>query len=474
MSAIQRNPHFFIPYLILLFLGAVLFTAANGTVGVVLVIVLMFVLGMACVLVFFGTKRINEVLAFIYTFCTCVFFGGLAQTYSLLVFDNLQSTVDAATFFFPRIVLEAPFPAPSIDVFFSAYELAITIWQQIYIISWHFALDGAPYIGVVFNAVIVALTASLAVNTARYAYGDDTFRLHRVAVLFSVCGIFILFGATLLRDCFVVLLNTAVLWGFVKFLTAPKMKNLLIMIVIGAFSIFCMISLRFETIYLFAAYFPMAFIFWLGRRRVNVRSLTAVVIGLIFLIYFSEMLFSYLDLLLNTQKARMETYILYGANESSQDSLGMQFVVNQSIPVRTFTGVLAMIIYPIPSWRFFYIGASDLHWLVGLYGIFKIALIPSVTGSAWLILKSYWNNRRDYTVSCFLVVYFLFNLVVIVLTTAEQRHLGPFMVAFILLSVFWDRDSVEHKKTVMIHTKCWYAGVLIIHMLWISFSLLRL
>ena len=464
----QTQTHF--TFFVVLCLGAAFLSTVNATVDVLTVISLMFSVGLALVFVLFRGKK-TEISAFFYTFSVCVFFSGLAQTYSLLLFDNLQSTTDAAIYFYPEIKLIPPFEAPSFDILFTAYRLAIFIWQQVYILTWHLGIDGAPYIGVLFNTLIMAITASMTVNIARILYGNDRVRLQKVAILFSLCGIFILFGAVLLRGCFTTFVNTAVLWAIIKCLCYPKVKNLIIALVIITIAAVCMISLRFDSLLLFGAFIGLALIAWLFQGSFNTVRIMASVVILVGVASTIGILSEYSYQIAHVMELRQDGYAAASSRESAEGSLGMTFIVNQAWPIRLLIGTLTLIVNPIPFWAAFNMASFDYHWFMGLFGIYKIVLMPSVISSSYFIVKGFSNKQAHSTALLFLVAYLLVNTFAVVLTSLEQRHIGQFMAAFILIAVFLDNNSIHHRNMYRSVWFCWFGTVFLIHLLWLILKL---
>ena len=464
----QMQTHF--AFFVVLCFGAAFLSTVNATVDVLAVISLMFSVGLAFVFVLFRGKK-TEISAFFYTFSVCVFFSGLAQTYSLLLFDNLQSTTDAAIYFYPEIKLIPPFEAPSFDILFTAYRLAIFIWQQVYILTWHLGIDGAPYIGVLFNTLIMAITASITVNIARTLYGNDRVRLQKVAILFSLCGIFIMFGAILLRGCFTTFLNTLVLWAIIKCLCYPKVKNIIIALVIIISASVCMISLRFNSVLLFGAFIGLALIVWLLQGPFNRKRITASVIILVGVAATIGILSEYFNQIVDVTGSQQERYSAASSIESAEGSLGLKFIVNQPWPIRLLAGSLTLIVNPIPFWAYFNMASFDSHWLMGLFGIYKIVLMPSVISSSYFIVKGLSNKQAHSAALFFLVAYLLFNTFAVVLTSLEQRHIGQFMAAFILIAVFLDNNSKHHRNMYRSVWFCWFGTVFLIHLAWVSLKL---
>ena len=463
---VRNNKILFLLFAFIAFMGSFFYGIANSTAHVAIVIILFFSLGAATVSLLFRGKK-PEFRGYFYTFCICVFFGGLAQSYSNLAFDNLQSTYDAANFFYPNIDLIPPFQKPEKQLFSMEYALPIVIWQQLYVFFWNVGIDSGPYIGVILNSVTMAIAASITVNTARLVYGNDIVKLNRVAILFSLCGIFILFGTILLRDCFITLLNIIVLWGTIKWLKAPKAFNTIILLFVLVVCSIFMFFLRVEAIALLGAHSLLAIFFWFFKRGLTPFRLIILGLGGVLIVVLSGTVIEYINLMIEIQDSGLTQYGGFSTDESSNNSLGMQIVINQPFPIRLVTGTAVMLLYPLPLWVHFNFESNDYNWLLGFYGIFKVVLIPSVIVSIYLILQSYNKKRDAYTVLVYISLYLIVNVAAVVMTSLEPRHLGQFMAAFIILSVFPDQNCKSHKRKLSSVSLIWYSGVFFIHLAWI-------
>ncbi|KKL66502.1 hypothetical protein LCGC14_2144360, partial [marine sediment metagenome] len=258
--------------LLLTLLGSGMQGYANRTGDALFVALLLLLAGVSVVVLLFPGKR-AEHRAFLLTYGVCVFAGGLAQCYSLAVFDNPQSTVDAVLSFFPNISSEPPFTTMADSHIFIESTLPLVIWQQVYKLTWLLGLDFGPFTGVMFNSLVMGVCASLTVRTARELFGNDAWRLRRVGILFAFCGLFVLFGAVLIRDCFTTFVNVLVLWGIVRWLVRSTPTNLLFAIGLTGVSTYIMAFLRIEAVVLFGLFWLLAFLFWYLKKRLDTTRL---------------------------------------------------------------------------------------------------------------------------------------------------------------------------------------------------------
>ena len=106
--------------------------------------------------------------------------------------------------------------------------LGVVIWQNAYVFAGFLGVEHGPYTGVLLNCLTVGLTGAVTVCSSRSVFGASEARLIRVGRIFACCGLMILFGAVLLRDCFVTLLGALGLLYSVRFLKRPTLNNFVI------------------------------------------------------------------------------------------------------------------------------------------------------------------------------------------------------------------------------------------------------
>ena len=104
-------------------------------------------------------------------------------------------------------------------------SLAVFVWNRLYMLNITLGLDHGPWVGILFNGLLVGLSAGLTIQIARYVFGSDARRLTLLGNLCASCGMFWLFGAIHLRGSFTLFVNTLLLYGFVRFLALPQMFN---------------------------------------------------------------------------------------------------------------------------------------------------------------------------------------------------------------------------------------------------------
>lgn len=438
---------------------------ANGTVDALFVVVLLLIAGFVAVSLLFPRGR-AERRAFLLTYGVCVFAGGLAQCYSLAVFDNPQSTIDAVNSFLPNIKSQPPFTTMAAWPILIESTLPIVIWQQVYKLTWLLGLDYGPYIGVMFNAVVMGITASLTVRTARELYRDDAWRLRRVGTLFAFCGLFILFGAVLIRDCFTIFLNVLVLWGIVHWLVRSTPINLLFAIVLTGVSAYAMAFLRIEAVVLFGPFWLLAFLFWYFKQRLNITRLFAMTLAICILLVASGYIVEYAHSLQETQTGGMTQYNELSVDADTGNSLGMRLVINQPLPIRLVVGSGSMMVFPVPLWAYFKIGENDYHLIKGYHGIYQVLVLPLFFAGLIIAIGTFFKRRQQLTPMLFLTVYTIMNLLAVVATSLEQRHFAQFMPAVMILATLPDTRNRKVRTKVQSIAGLWFLVVILLHVAW--------
>lgn len=457
---------------LLVLAGAGMQGIANGTIDALFFGFLLFLAGYALVRTVFLRGRAEQ-RAFVLTFGVCIFAGGAVQWYSLTTFGEPQTTVDAIGFL--RAVFDAPpyYTWEQIKTLWidgrevsRGAPLAVYIWQWVYHVRRLLGLDFGPYVGVMFNALVMGLTASVTVATARELFGDDRWRLRRVGTLFALCGLFILFGAILLRDCFTTFFNALVIWGIVRWLCKPNSRNLLFASILTGISMWAMLYLRARSVVLFGFFGFLAFMCWFLARRAN---LVRVVVALsVLLIAFagSTYVMSYLEMSQGLQSKNMEKYVDILEISSRDDSLAVRLIVNQPLPVRLVLGTGSRMIFPIPLWAYFYPGVGEYHLIKGYHGIYQVLVMPLVLVAFILVFRLFQDDRMQSVPLVFLSVYLIITTLAVVATSLEQRHIAQFMPAFMILAAVPDTRERDTRRKVRDMAILWFFVVLLVHAAW--------
>lgn len=452
---------------------------ANGTVDALFMAMFLMVAGYLVVRLLFPRGR-AEHRAYLLTFSIGVFCGGLSQCYSLQVFGEVQNFVDAIGFF--NALFDRP-PYYSWDEITSLWvdgvevsrgaPLAVVIWQWVYHLRLLAGLEFGVYLGVMFNALVMGLTASVTVRTARELFGDDLWRLRRVGTLFAFCGLFILFSSILLRDCFTTFFNTVVLYAIVRWLVRPTSARGAWAAMLTAISLAAMMYLRSRTVVLFGVFWLLGFGCWYFEQRLNFSRILASVVVAVALLFGSVYVVHYFQASLELQNKHMAQYAEHLEGESQQDSLAMRLVINQPLPIRLVMGTGSLMIFPIPLWAGMRSGADEYHMIKGYHAFYQFLTLPLVLAGLLAVLRRVLREPKQSIPLVFLALYLLFNVLAVVATSMEQRHVAQFMPAFMILAAIPDTRIAAERFTVRQIACGWWGLVVFIHLAWFAATLGR-
>lgn len=446
----------------MLVLGGAMQAIANGAIEALLVMLFYFLVGRMAVSLVFQNRK-PELRAFFLMYAICIFAGGLAQIYSFAVFNQIQTTTDARGFF-RQISPQPPFITFETVPYFGT-SLALVIWQQFYKLTWWLGFKFGPYTGVMVNALVMGLVASLTVQIARELFGDNAGRLRRVGTLVAANGLFILFGAVLLRDSFTTFFMTLALWSGVRFLVRLNIQSFVIAIVVTAISAWTMQYLREGAYLLIFLYGILALLFGL-LKRLGVVGITVVSLFLIAVFAGGSFFSTYLYEIQTNQTYYLEKYTNWATRTEAADSLGMQFLYNQPLPIRLSTGSVTLMLSPIPLWAFFNLDSSDYHWIKGYNGIYQFFVMPLVFAGFLAAFRIFFRDIKRSWPFMFLVIFLLINAAGVVASSLEQRHFGQFMSAFVVIAAIPDtRDEKANNELRNIRV-WWFFAVLLVHILW--------
>jgi hypothetical protein len=474
---VKKIPLWWLCAILFVLTGAAMQGYANGTIHAFFVAFILLIVGVLLVRLFLSGRR-QEMRVFLITFGICIFVGGLAQCYSLAVFKDVQSTNDAIYTFFPAMASHPPFTTMNDIPHLLPLGTAIMTWQQVYKLAWVLGFTFGPYIGVMFNAFVMGLTGSVTVRIARELFVDDAWRLRRVGTLFAFCGLFILFGSIFLRDCFTTFFNALLLLSIVQWLVLPNLRNLLFAILLTAICIYAIIFLRFQSTVLFALYWFLAFLFWFVKRRLNITRFFAVGMILITLLFSYTYLNNYIQFSMKLQSKEIRGYETILKTGHKEDSIAMRLVVNQLLPIRLVLGTGSLMVYPIPLWGHFFgsraVGhQKEYHLIKGYHGIYQVLVLPLVFFGFIKAFSMFGQNRQHAIPLLFLAVYLLMNILGVVATSLEQRHIAQFMPAMIILAAVPDTRERKTRKTVRDIAIGWFLVVVLIHIAWALVALGR-
>ncbi len=446
----------------LVLIGSGLQGYANSTFAAFPVALLFLVSGCVAVRLAFPGRR-PEMRALMLTYAIGVLGGGIAQCYSVSLFHSPENFSDAV-YFLGSISPKPPFR--QLGEIPTDNALAIWTWQQLYAVTWWFGLKFGPYTAVTFNALVMGLAGSLTVATARVLFGDDSWRLRRVGTLFAFCGLFLLFGAIMLRDSFVVFINALWLWGIVRWLVRPSGWTSALAAIMTGVAVYAMLFLRSEVILLFGVYAFLAVSCWAFSRKLNSTRVVVIVFVLCALPITSSYLRDYLLDFREAQASGQQHYANLSGTEANQNSLGMRLVANQPLPIQMIMTTATLLINPIPLWGDFKVGAQEYHLLLGYHGIYQVLVLPLGFAGISGVVRLLRKEGRKAVPFLFLAIYLLVSLAGIAASSQTERHLGQFIAALLILAAVPDTQEKSERRRVRKIATLWFAGVILIHVAW--------
>lgn len=451
----------------LLIIGSILLGLANSTPAPLFVAVFFTCLGLIiCIMVF--RNKIYELRAFLLTYSISVLVAGFAQYYALSTFAMLQTTPDAMNTFFPSIAQAPPFTSmQDVPINFNS-PLALLIWQSFYALAWLLGLKFGPYTGVLCNAFVVGLTGATTVTIARELFGNDHWRLRRLSTLVAFCGLFWLFGAIFIRDGFVLFINTLMLWRLVAWLNRPSIKNFIVSIVFTGIAGYAMLYLRYKSVVLFGLFFILAVIFLYLHVQSKSKRVFIFILTSIIIVFGSAYIWKFYQISMEFKEVTEVSYLERAHMDSSADSLGVQLIMDQPLPIRLLIGSGAIAIYPIPIWASLKPGASEYHIIKNFNGVYQIVVMPLVLTGFLIVFQQAFAKRKSETMYPLLFVAFfsLIGLFSVVVTSMETRHFGQFLPGFLILAVLPDLREARVRRNFIRISISWYSVVILVHIAW--------
>ena len=182
-------------------------------------------------------------------FSLLIFMTAVSQTYSLFSFGELITTIDANTYFKFSIGNKPLVSLGELGVLTNA-PLPTKIWSHIYQFFLQLNLTVTPWMGVLINTILVAVSTSITINTARMIFVRESYKIIYVLYYFMFSGLLWIFGSIHLRDAFALFLNTLILFSIVLlWKTSNKRKMVFpILIMIGSAIIMTYVRIEFTPI----------------------------------------------------------------------------------------------------------------------------------------------------------------------------------------------------------------------------------
>jgi hypothetical protein len=406
----------------------------------------------------------NNFKYFIIVNLFCFFWAGVAAIYSSFFNDPSQNGNDALIFYNVSIGDYSSVPLTFLSgVYYRLIEGlgAVYIWTKFYDFFSYLGFEKIRYIGVGVNSLLVSLTAILGLNIFTISKKGSEYDNSRFIMFYLFCGIVFLFSSIHVRDSFTLLIITYLTFIIIHELKKNRpfytfsfyIKFLIIQIFIGFFrQDFIVVPVIFFVIAIFSMFIEYLSFNKIGFYK-KILIISTITISILIVITVGFLLFPIVQNLFTT-------YSSHSNNNSSGDSLGLKYIVNANIIFRFFFGTIYTLIFPIPFWiGFFSNSVYDLF--KSFNSIFMILILPLIIGS-FIELINKKNVRRSPRI--FLTLIIIVFTMVVSITSMETRHLGSFIVPFIVLASSFNKD--KNIFTFKIIYKIFLSFIGGIHFLW--------
>ena len=438
-------------------MGALLIMLANWTMTPLLYVVLFFTLGSILCRIFGKYEQ----RSFGSIFALCVFAMGLSQSYAQALFGQIQTTPDAI-WLYGISSGDLIHDDVSITRFYTDGSLTVHIWNILYTVNSWIGFENKPYIGILFNSLLVGLSTGLTTRTARYIYGSDTKKLELLEILLATCGMFWLFGAIHIRDSLVLFLIILMIYGFVRILSLFTLHSFLVLTSILAFVLTLLPYVRDEAIPLIIILCMMGLVVW-ACNRPKTRFSSLLLSGFIFFIFFSDPILQYITSTSEHIVRIREFYTQSILSSGEGSGLAYAWVVDQPFVIRLVMGSLYMNIFPIPLWRYFTPLYGEYHWIKGYHGFYMVAIVPFGIVAIYNVLKRQVRGESGLSIHIYLTLATIFGLLAVVASSLETRHYGLFLPGLLILAALPDYKSPDIRAQLRFCCIAWWGMVSSIH-----------
>lgn len=449
---------------LLLIAGTVLSVVAYASIEPMLV-------GCLALLTVYATLRILpladgiELRVFFVVFSICWFWAGIAAVFANFLDDVSQNRMDAAYFF--EIVTQGEAATIGVlDLLMSTENGgAMIIWRSLYDAFHFLGFEKGRYIGITVNLSMVALASVVGVKMVKAVFGDDFPRIRRFAVLFGSCGMFWLFAAIHIRDAAVLLTISLLTLSWLAYLASPGFKSALRLFAASIAALLLLGLLRTEYVFV-----PLAMLgaglmaFAMGSGPSGDRKGSLLLVLLLLLPPGGYLLLSMQSDLMAAMALGRESYADLSAAEGGAGSLGNSLIVNQILPLRLLFGSASLFVLPIPFWIGFNLD-SAYNFFKSLNAMFMYAVVPLFALASWRILMDRSRRRPPVLFLLLLVIGFTLS---VAYTSLESRHLGGFLVPFLVLAVLPDlsqgRDIRAYHRLLLV----FLCLMCLVHVAWLA------
>jgi len=398
------------------------------------------------ILLFLKVKQFKELRSYYVLFFLCCFWAGVSSLFPFHIDGFKFSSIDEEYFYNYSTSSNLSFEG----LFVSGTEsvLAISTWNILYRAYGFLGIENLQYIGISFNILLVSLSIVFWIKVVRILFISDDSRLDYFISIYSLSGIYWLFGASHLRESFLLINFSILIYCWIVFLNRKKFKNKILIISISLLSI---ITLGLNRNEYFSLPAVLLIIFIISSYIEFDKSLKSL-IKLFSLISFTLPIFyfllksTYFSELTGIIEKRNIFYTSFSIQNAQEQSLGVSLILNQPSIIRVVLGSLYLFLYPIPFWTGFQT-ISSYSFLKTFQPFLMIFVIPRLIIGIYQIMTNV--KFKNVSFIFILLVSFIFTAV-LAFTSIETRHFGMFLPLFYIIALIPDMNNIKIKNQVRI------------------------
>jgi hypothetical protein len=227
-----------------------------------------------------------------------------------------------------------------------------------------------------------------------------------------------------------------------------------------------MAYLRFHAAYMFLLIAALAVgsYYW-ERRETLIRMALLTILAIGAMVAYSQ-LERIVGAVGGELAEREETYLEFAALSSSEDSLGLRYVVNQPLPIRIGLGSLVLLAFPIPFWAQLRVGDGGYVILQTYHALYQLLVVPLGLAGAVVALRQIRSKGESQAQMLFLFLFTAVSHVAVVYTSREGRHFAPFYVGLLILACLPDREDPRDRFWLRWMRIGWVGLVALAHVAW--------
>ena len=438
---------------IILSIGFLLNFLAYGNLWPFLIFSLVFIISKSTSFLFINpTFNSTERLLPLWIISICFLFSGVTEL-CINQYGSINTVGPDATLFFD-ISLNPSWDFRGITSDNTEEILALKE-DFIPLLIWNSLYRFFDLIGITLGRFITSAINTLLIVWSSYIGLDILRRLEKNYIneklyiyLFSLNGMYIMFGSLHLRGSFLVFAIGLLMNYWIKWINEKNISNSIYLILISLISIFTLDFLRggmsLVPIVLLCLYLTskLLLVIFKNSNYANKNFFYFLLsIGLLSLF----MIFKNIEAL----TAPYEYYNLLSQNEMSDNSISQFFY---KLPVQIFFvfRILYMVLSPFPIWVGQDNSLSTFYLLKSFFGLYSYMTLPAYILGIREVFSSLKNINLD---RLFLILIYLTFLFLVSITSMELRHLIPFYIPYIVIISSIDFSNIitqsNYKKLLL-------------------------